>query len=123
MSDASMSSVFPASPCARPAPRSTTGSCPRGRVLRFWMRRPPSASFFAAARRRARPVPRSFEVELPVRLGPAGQRGERAALWLGPDEWLLMSEGQSVEALSAALEAGVEGAPHSLVDASTGRLD
>ena len=59
-----------------------------------------------------------FGVALPVRLGPAGEAGERAALWLGPDEWLLMSEGQSVEALASVLEAGLGDAPHSLVDVS-----
>ena len=50
--------------------------------------------------------------------GAAGRSGERAALWLGPDEWLLIAEGGSVETLAAALEAGLAGLPHSLVDVS-----
>ena len=59
-----------------------------------------------------------FGAELPPRLGAAGVSGERAALWLGPDEWLLIAQGVSVEALAAALEAGLAGLPHSLVDVS-----
>ena len=61
---------------------------------------------------------KAFGAELPARLGPAGRSGERAALWLGPDEWLLIAEGGSVEMLAAALDAGLAGAPHSLVDVS-----
>ncbi len=60
----------------------------------------------------------AFGAALPARLGPAGRSGERAALWLGPDEWLLIAQGVSVEALAAALEAGLAGLPHSLVDVS-----
>ena len=68
---------------------------------------------------------KAFGAELPARLGAAGRSGERAALWLGPDEWLLIAEGGSVDTLAAALEAGLAGAPHSLVDVShrAGRAD
>jgi sarcosine oxidase subunit gamma len=59
-----------------------------------------------------------FGVALPVRLGAAGERGERRALWLGPDEWLLIAEGESVEAIAATIEDGLAGVPHSLVDVS-----
>ncbi len=60
----------------------------------------------------------AFGAELPARLGAVGRFGEQAAIWLGPDEWLLIAEGGSVETLAAALEAGLAGAPHSLVDVS-----
>ncbi|MGO9421554.1 sarcosine oxidase subunit gamma [Roseiarcus sp.] len=60
----------------------------------------------------------AFGVELPTRLGAAGQSGERAALWLGPDEWLLITESESVEALAAAIEDALGGVPHALVDVS-----
>src|SRR6202795_906549 len=35
----------------------------------------------------------AFGVEPPSRLGPAGESEGRAALWLGPDEWLLIADG------------------------------
>ena len=34
-----------------------------------------------------------FGAEPPSSLGPAGEGAGRAALWLGPDEWLLIAEG------------------------------
>ena len=60
----------------------------------------------------------AFAAPLPPRLGAAGRLGDRAALWLGPDEWLLIAESGSVDTLAAALEAGLAGVPHSLVDVS-----
>ena len=52
---------------------------------------------------------------LPLPLAPHGtaQAGDRAALWLGPDEWLLLAP-------SDALAAALAGLPHSLVDVSDG---
>ncbi len=47
----------------------------------------------------------------------AGVNGERAALWLGPDEWLLLAPaGQA--GLATRLERALGGLPHSLVDVS-----
>jgi sarcosine oxidase, subunit gamma len=43
--------------------------------------------------------------------------GARSALWLGPDEWLLIAE-DSDPALGASLEAALASIPHSLVDVS-----
>ena len=74
---ACMSSAFEAIPGSRPALRSTTRRCRRGRASPCSTRRRPSVSCFAAARRRERPVPPAFGVALPARLGPAG-RGRRA---------------------------------------------
>ena len=45
---------------------------------------------------------------------------ERAALWLGPDEWLLISPERSDDA--AALRAALGEHPHSLVDVSHRQL-
>ena len=42
----------------------------------------------------------------------------RAALWLGPDEWLLLAPEAQGTALAAALAAALGGLPHSLVDVS-----
>ncbi len=48
----------------------------------------------------------------------ANADGGRAALWLGPDEWLLLTPQADSVALAAALERAMEGQAHSLVDVS-----
>lgn len=58
-----------------------------------------------------------FGAELPSRLGLAGE-GERAALWLGPDEWLLIADSADAETIADVLETVLEGTAHSLVDVS-----
>ena len=47
----------------------------------------------------------------------AAAEGARAALWLGPDEWLLIAEDGGPE-LGGALEAALAGFPHALTDVS-----
>lgn len=47
----------------------------------------------------------------------AAEAGERAALWLGPDEWLLLAAPDVAEALAERVAAAVPH-PHSLVDVS-----
>jgi sarcosine oxidase, subunit gamma len=47
-----------------------------------------------------------------------GVRGERAALWLGPDEWLLLAPEAHAGAVAPALAAALSQLPHSLVDVS-----
>jgi sarcosine oxidase subunit gamma len=44
--------------------------------------------------------------------------GGRAALWLGPDEWLLIAADGSAASLAGALSAALQALPHSLVDIS-----
>jgi sarcosine oxidase, subunit gamma len=44
--------------------------------------------------------------------------GDRAALWLGPDEWMLTAPGQDASALLASLAEALAPVPHSLVDIS-----
>ena len=48
----------------------------------------------------------------------AGVGGERAALWLGPDEWLLIAPARLASALPAVLNRALAQLPHSLVDVS-----
>jgi sarcosine oxidase subunit gamma len=59
----------------------------------------------------------AFGAELPSRLGPAGEDAGRAALWLGPDEWLLIADGAAAD-ISNMLESVLDGTAHSLVDVS-----
>jgi sarcosine oxidase subunit gamma len=48
----------------------------------------------------------------------ANHAGARAALWLGPDEWLLLAPDSDSGALGLALTAALRDLPHSLVDVS-----
>jgi sarcosine oxidase subunit gamma len=45
-------------------------------------------------------------------------QGERATLWLGPDEWLLIAPEAEGPALAGSLGKALAGIPHSLVDVS-----
>jgi sarcosine oxidase subunit gamma len=60
----------------------------------------------------------AFGAELPQRLGLAGEDARRAALWLGPDEWLVIADGADAASLGAELERALESTAHSLVDVS-----
>jgi sarcosine oxidase subunit gamma len=60
----------------------------------------------------------AFGVPLPLAPCRAAQAGDRAALWLGPDEWMLLASDGEAAAIAAAL-AGI--AP-SLVDISDGQI-
>lgn len=57
-------------------------------------------------------------VTLPTTACRAEVVGERAALWLGPDEWLLIAPAADAFSLRAALEGVLGSIPHSLVDIS-----
>jgi sarcosine oxidase, subunit gamma len=59
-----------------------------------------------------------FGAEPPSRLGPAGEGAGRAALWLGPDEWLLIADSAEAASVAEMLESVLEGTAHSLVDIS-----
>jgi len=54
---------------------------------------------------------------VPAQACRAGLGGERAALWLGPDEWLLLAP-PSQSGLASSLERSLQRLPHSLVDVS-----
>ena len=60
----------------------------------------------------------AFGAELPSRLGEAGESAGRAALWLGPDEWLLIADGADAADIGGMLESVLDGTAHSLVDVS-----
>jgi sarcosine oxidase, subunit gamma len=94
--------------------------------LTDWLKLLPPASRWIlhggpAARARAAPV---WGVELPETACRAAVAGTRAALWLGPDEYLLLElapgertdESQSV--LAGSLEQALAGTRHALVDVS-----
>jgi sarcosine oxidase subunit gamma len=55
---------------------------------------------------------------LPRQACRAAGHGARHALWLGPDEWLLLAPADEVTSLGPALEAAMAGLPHALVDIS-----
>jgi sarcosine oxidase, subunit gamma len=57
-----------------------------------------------------------FGAEPPSELGPAGEGAGRAALWLGPDEWLLIADGADAADIGGVLESVLEGTAHSLVE-------
>jgi sarcosine oxidase subunit gamma len=48
----------------------------------------------------------------------AQTKAGRAALWLGPDEWLLIADGEEAEAIEPALRSAIGDRPSSLIDVS-----
>ena len=58
----------------------------------------------------------AFGLALPTRPLTAPATGRRAALWLGPDEWLLLAEDAPAAALIPALEAARAGAAAAITD-------
>jgi sarcosine oxidase subunit gamma len=85
-----------------------------------WLEPLPSAARFslrggADARSAAS---RAFGVELPEQACRAAAAGGRAALWLGPDEHLLIAPEAETAAVSGAVGAALAAIPHSLVDVS-----
>jgi sarcosine oxidase subunit gamma len=85
-----------------------------------WLRPlPPAARFVlhapAAARALAAPVWSPGFSELACR---ASGDGDRASLWLGPDEYLLLAPDAEGAALHASLATALAGSPHALVDVS-----
>jgi sarcosine oxidase, subunit gamma len=80
---------------------------------------PPAARFILRGGEGARlACGMAFGAEPPVRLGPAGEGVRRAALWLGPDEWLMIADGADPAPLGDMLESVLDGTAHSLVDVS-----
>jgi len=79
------------------------------RAARFLLRGSPAAAAL---------VEPAFGAALPLQPRRASQAGARAALWLGPDEWLLIAEGETPESLGPTWETALAGEPHSLVDVS-----
>jgi sarcosine oxidase subunit gamma len=60
----------------------------------------------------------AFTVALPVTPCRAVGNETRAALWLGPDEWLLLASEMDQSAILAELAQVLEGVPHALLPIS-----
>jgi sarcosine oxidase, subunit gamma len=108
MSDAALGARSPLEGVALPAgPRVTLSEAP------------PAARFILRGGEAARVACGIvFGAEPPSSLGQAGEGAGRAALWLGPDEWLLLAEGADSAVLSEMLMSVLDGTAHSLVDVS-----
>lgn len=78
-------------------------------ALRFILQGGPSARAAAGA---------AFDVTLLETASRANSRDGRAALWLGPDEHLLLGPAAERDRFAAGLEAALAGIAHSLVDVS-----
>lgn len=59
-----------------------------------------------------------FGPALPTTPCAVTQAGRRVAMWLGPDEWLLLADSEEPAVLAASLESTLRDEPHSLVDIS-----
>jgi sarcosine oxidase, subunit gamma len=80
---------------------------------------PPAARWVLRAAEPARAAAaQAFGTAIPTTACRAATHGERAALWLGPDEWLLIAPPADADAAAAALAAALRDLPHSLVDVS-----
>ena len=60
----------------------------------------------------------AFGVALPEAACRSNSAGERSALWLGPDEHLLLAPDSAAVRVAAELEIALSGLSHSLVDVS-----
>jgi sarcosine oxidase subunit gamma len=63
-------------------------------------------------------IGRAFGVGLPREACRAATGGDRAALWLGPDEWLLIAPDGEAAPLAAAMSGALGEVPASLVEIS-----
>jgi sarcosine oxidase subunit gamma len=63
------------------------------------------------------PLEAAFGVAPPAAPLSSASAGSRSALWLGPDEWLLLAEDDG-QGLEESIGAALEGVFHSLVDVS-----
>jgi sarcosine oxidase, subunit gamma len=80
---------------------------------------PPATRYILRGAAPAREAAASaFGADIPSMACRANQAGTRAALWLGPDEWLLLAPETDGAALGLALDAALRDVPHSLVDVS-----
>lgn len=82
-------------------------------------RLPPATRFILQCGKAAREqAGAAFGLVMPETACRSESAAGRAALWLGPDEWLLLAPEGSEESVAAALGAALAGVPHSLVDVS-----
>jgi len=80
---------------------------------------PPAARWILRGGAEARTAAASaLQSPIPDEACRAATAEGRAALWLGPDEWLLIAPAAQADAVGAALAAALAATPHSLVDVS-----
>jgi sarcosine oxidase subunit gamma len=80
---------------------------------------PPQARFvFRGGAEAAARAGDGFGLALPMTPCRATADATRAALWLGPDEWLLLSAPDTEDATADAIGAALAGLPHALVRVS-----
>ena len=80
---------------------------------------PPAARWILRGGAEARTAAASaLQSPIPDEACRAATAEGRAALWLGPDEWLLIAPAAQADAVGAALAAALAPTPHSLVDVS-----
>jgi sarcosine oxidase subunit gamma len=63
-------------------------------------------------------------VSFPLPLAPntAWDDGHRAALWLGPDEWLVLGPANAGAEIAAVIDAALDGLHRSVIDLSANRV-
>ena len=82
-------------------------------------RRAPLARYLLQGGRPVRDAAgKAFGISLPEVACRAHAGGERAALWLGPEEHLLLAPPTEARTLETQLDAALQGLAHSLVDVS-----
>ncbi|MGP4008469.1 sarcosine oxidase subunit gamma [Streptomyces sp. 4N124] len=65
-------------------------------------------------------IEKALGVPLPRQCGDTTAAGPHTAVWLGPDEWLVLSQADAT-ALATELTEALDGAPGSVVDVSANR--
>ena len=93
-------------------PRIAQGASPRAA---FYPEAPAAQFLFRGGQAAAEAAGMAWGIGLPRQACRSAQHGGRTALWLGPDEWLLLSHGDSAEGLENAMAAALGDAPHSVV--------
>jgi sarcosine oxidase subunit gamma len=85
-----------------------------------WLRARPAATrfIFRGAPAAQAAAGTAFGVALPSEACRAATNGSRAALWLGPDEYLLLAPDGEEAAIASAITREIGGQPYSLVDVS-----
>ncbi len=61
-------------------------------------------------------------IPLPLEANTAQEAGPRAALWLGPDKWLVLGPADSAAGIAADLDRALDGLHRSIVDVSANRV-
>lgn len=66
-------------------------------------------------------IGRALGAPLPRRCGDTATSGRHTLLWLGPDEWLVLSSRADAGTVTAQVRQALDGAPGSVVDVSANR--